>query len=382
MASEVDSINTGVLFLVTEDWYFRSHRLPIARSAREAGFNVSIVTREDQDGESIRLEGFRLINLDMGRGRINPVTELRTLFKLWRIFRQEQPQIIHNVALKPVILGTLAARMAGIRIVVNALAGLGYAFTSRGQRAFLLRALAENAFRILFRSPSVYVIVQNPADRQFVESLGVPSKRVALIPGSGVDLSAYQVFPEPEPPVVVAMVSRMLWDKGVGDLVEAARIIMRSGHDARIRLVGPTDPANPSSIPESTLKEWVNEGIIDWSGPTRNAAAIWKGSHIGVLPSYREGLPKSLLEAAASGRPLIATDTPGCRDIVIHDETGLLVPPQNPEALAAAIIRLAENKGLRVRLGRAARARVEAKFSVERIVGQTLSLYRSLLFRA
>lgn len=367
-----------LIYLVTEDWYFRSHRMPLALAARDAGFDVSVVTREDRDGEYIRSEGLGLIPLDMRRGQVGPLGEFFTLFTLWRILLRERPEVVHNVALKPVILGTLAARLAGVGGVVNALAGLGYAFTSRERRALFLRATAKFAFRILFRSPSVRVIVQNSVDQDMVKGLGVPAERIGLIAGSGVDLLAFRPTAEPKEPMIVAMVSRMLWDKGVGDLVEAARIVRQSGHDVRVRLVGPMDPANPSSIPEATLNGWVSEGIVDWSGPTRDVALVWENSHIGTLPSYREGLPKSLLEAAACGRPLIATDVPGCRDVVVHEETGLLVPPKDPKALADAIIRLAGDPTLRARLGKAARARVEAHFSVGHVICQTLSLYRSL----
>jgi glycosyltransferase involved in cell wall biosynthesis len=238
------------------------------------------------------------------------------------------------------------------------------------------------AFRILFRNPAVRIIVQNSADQKLVESFGVPSKRIALIAGSGVDLSVFKLKPEPTGPVVVAMVSRMLWDKGVGELVEAARLVRSEIHDVVIRLVGPMDPANPSCIPESTLKDWVREGVVEWTGGTREVPSVWADAHICVLPSYREGLPKSLLEAAACGRPLIATDVPGCRDVVVHEETGLLVPPRDPNSLARAIIRLARDPRLRTHLGNAARGRVEQHFSVGKVVEQTLAFYRSILTTA
>lgn len=367
-----------LLFVVTEDWYFCSHRLPLAQAARALGFDVVVVAREDKDGNRIRSEGFRLIPLDMRRGEIRPLGEFGSLFALWRIIRREHPEIVHNVAIKPVILGTLAARMAGVHGVVNALAGLGYVFTSHDRKAFFLRVVIRLAFGILFRSPSVRIIVQNSVDKALIESFGVSAGRIALISGAGVDLSSFPPKPEPCDPVVVAMVSRMLWDKGVRDLVEAARILMQHEHNVRIRLVGPMDASNPSSIPETNLKAWVAEGIVEWSGPTSDVASVWANAHIGVLPSYREGLPKSLLEAAACGRPLIATDVPGCRDVVVHEETGLLVPPKNPRALAEAIVRLARDAPLRARLGNAARERVKAHFSVEQVVEQTLSLYRSI----
>lgn len=377
-----DGAKPRLLYLVTEDWYFCSHRLPLARAAREVGFEVGVVTHEDRDGETIRSEGFKLIPLNMYRGQFRPLREIRTVYTLWRILRKERPALIHNVAIKPVILGTLAARSANVGVVINALAGLGYVFTSRQRRARFLRKLVEFAFRILFSSPAVRIIVQNSVDQKLIESLGVPPERIALIAGSGVDFSVFQERPEPTGPVVVAMVSRMLWDKGVGELVEAARLVRSEIDNVVIRLVGPMDPANPSTIPEATLMNWVREGVVEWTGPTREVPSVWSDAHIGVLPSYREGLPKSLLEAAACGRPLIATDVPGCRDVVVHEETGLLVPPKDPNALARAIIRLAKDPRLRSHLGNAARERVEQHFSVGKVVEQTLTLYRSILSTA
>ncbi len=375
-------MSTKLFYLVTEDWYFCSHRLPLARAARDAGYDVSVITHVDRHGEQIRAAGLNLIPFDFRRGRIRPFAEFWNFLKLWRIFRRERPDIVHNVAVKPIILGTAAARVAGVSRVVNALAGLGYAFTSGKRKTTLLQAIAKWAFRLLFRSPAVYVIVQNTVDHGIIESLGVAGERITLIPGSGIDPSKYRLAPEPDDPVVVAMVSRMLWDKGVGELVEAARILKRSGSGIRVQLVGPMDPANPSSVPEKILSGWVAEGVVDWLGPVNNVADIWNRAHISVLPSYREGLPKSLLEAAACGRPIIATDTPGCRDVVVHGETGLLVPSRDPESLANAIIELARNPGLRERMGKAARERVEQHFSLEMVVGRTLAIYSSILVSA
>ena len=371
-------VNTRIVYCVTEDWYFCSHRLPLARAARDAGFDVVVVTRVDADGERIRGEGFRLIPLEFHRGRLRPFHDLGLLLRLCRIFRRERPALVHNVAMKPVLLGTMAARAAGAEGVVNALAGLGYVFTSRSGRALLLRPLVKAAFRFLFRSANVRVIVQNPVDRDVLEGVGVPAENVASIAGSGVDPDRFRPVPEPAGPVVVAMVARMLWDKGTGDLVEAARRLKANRADLRIRLVGPPDPDNPSSIDESALRAWTEEGVVEWNGPVADVPSVWAGTHIAVLPSYREGLPLSLLEAAACGRAIVATDVPGCREVVEDEKTGLLVPPRDPAALARAIDRLAGDPELRARLGRAARARVLERFTTDRVIHATLGLYRDL----
>ena len=298
--------------------------------------------------------------------------------ELVSLYRREKPDIVHHVAMKPVIYGSLAALLARVPRIVNALAGLGYIFTSTHVRARLMRMPVRLALRRLLSAGQGRTIVQNPDDRRTLRELGIPETRIAVIPGSGVDVHRFHPVPEPEGPVVVCMVSRMLWDKGVGELAAAARRLKAEAASLRVWLVGPPDPENPASISEGQLGQWVEEGILEWLGPQADVAAIWQRAHIAVLPSYREGLPKSLLEAAASGRPMVATDVPGCREIVKENETGLLVPARDPGALAAALSRLAGDAALRRRLGAAARERAVERFSQERIARETLALYRSL----
>jgi glycosyltransferase involved in cell wall biosynthesis len=367
-----------IVFVVTEDWYFCSHRLPLARAARDAGFDVAVITRVDRKGDSIRKEGFHLIHMDFRRGQLEPVRDVRLLYRLARIFRSERPALIHNVSMKPVVLGTIAARIAGGSSIVNALAGFGYVFASRSRRALMLRPLVKTAFRCLFRGERMRVIVQNPVDRDALTKIGVCTSIIDLIPGSGVDAERFRPTKENSGPPVAAMVSRMLWDKGVRELVGAARILQHRCPRLKVCLVGPPDPANPASIDEEELQAWVEEGVVEWLGAQNDIPAIWSRAQIAVLPSYREGLPLSLLEAAACGRAIVATDVPGCREVVEHEKTGLLVPPRDPYALADAIGRLAEDLELRKRLGNAARARVLERFTVGTIVEKTLSVYRGL----
>ncbi len=370
-----------LLFFVTEDWYFVSHRLQLAVAAKDAGYEVCVVTRVREHGHAIRSAGLRLIPFQSSRSGINPFGELWALARLIRLCRRERPTIIHNVAIKPVLIGTIAARFTSAKSVVNALTGLGHIFTSPDRRVFFLRMLIRIALSLLFRNSRVRVIVQNQSDRELLKSIGISTSKIFLIEGSGVDLKQFLPGPEPAGTVVVAMVSRMLWSKGVGDLVEAARFVRVTGQDIRVILIGAPDPDNPSTIEEQILESWSRDGVVEWVGsvPLNQIASIWRNAHIAVLPSfYGEGVPKSLLEAAASGKPLIATDMPGCRDVVVNEETGLLVPPRDPTALAEAIIRLAGDPALRRRLGQAARVRVEERFSIDQVIDQTLSLYRSL----
>ena len=369
-----------ILYLVTEDWYFCSHRLPIARAARDAGFEVVVVTRVRRHGAAIAAEGFRVIPLEQRRGALNPVADLAVLWRLLGIYRAERPDLVHHVALKPVLYGTLASRAARITRVVNALGGLGYVFSSHGWKARLLRPMVRLVFRFHGRARRNRFIVQNPDDcSRLVGELGVAANRIVVIRGSGVDTRYFSPMPEPETPAVAALVSRMLWDKGVGEVVEAARMLKERGTTVKVVLVGDEDPENPESISKRRLLEWNGEGIVEWWGRRDDIAKVWAQCHICMLPSYREGLPKALLEAAACGRPIITTDTPGCREIVRDGENGILVPPRDAAALADAIERLVRDPLLRARMGACGRRRVEEEFSEERVVEQTLALYRSLL---
>jgi glycosyltransferase involved in cell wall biosynthesis len=368
-----------LLYLVTEDWYFWSHRLSIARAARAAGWKVLVATRVGSHGDMIEQEGFRLIPIKMRRRSLAPWREIATVAELIGIYRRERPDLVHHVAMKPVLYGSLAAAIAGVPAVVNALAGMGYVFTSSAVKARLLRPLVRAGFRWLLDRANARLILQNPDDVAAMSAGTVAPKRIVLIRGSGVDTTAFAPAPEPGGTPVAVMVSRMLWDKGVGELVEAARLLKERKASVDVVLVGPPDPENPASISEGQLRDWEASGDVAWWGERSDIAQIWAKSHIAVLPSHREGLPKSLLEAAACGRPLVATDVSGCREVVRPGETGILVPPRDPGSLADALERLATDPDLRRRMGSAARELVERELSQEVVVEQTMALYRELL---
>jgi len=370
-----------LLFLVTEDWYFCSHRLPIARAARNAGFEVVVATRVGKHTSCIQEEGFRLIPLSMRRRGKNPIREVLTILEILKIYRREKPILVHHVAIKPAIYGSLAARFAQVPIVVNALAGLGFVFSSDNVKANLLRPWIKIAFRLLFNMECGKLILQNPDDRNLLTESGLLSRdRTVLIRGSGVDVARFKASPEPEDrPIVVTMIARMLLDKGVIDFVEAARILKRKDVSIRAVLVGAPDFENPASISEHQLLAWQLEGVIEWLGQRSDIPGVLAESHIAVLPSYREGLPRTLLEAAACARPIIATDVPGCREIVQHGKNGLLVPVKDPYALADAIEQLVTDKAMRQRMGRMGRELVKTEFTESIVVHKTLGLYRSML---
>ena len=349
-----------LLFVVSDDGAFRSHRMPVARAARDAGFAVAVACPLTTHGEAIRAEGIRVLPVPMKRARVSPLADSCTLAALWRLCRAERPDIVHLVAMKPVLYGALAARLAGVPVSVGALTGLGYVFSSGDIRARLLRPLLRRALGWALNGRRSTCVVQNPDDAAFVAGLGIDLRRIAVIPGSGVDTTRFAPSPEPAGPVRVAMVSRLLWDKGVGEFVEAARVV-RAQHPAlRFTLVGAPDEGNPAAVPEARLQAWQAEGVIDWQGRRDDIPAVWRESHIAILPSYyREGLPKTLLEAASCGRPIVAADVPGSREIAREGESALLVPPRDPAALAEAILRLAEDPALRARLGAGGRRLVE-----------------------
>lgn len=368
-----------LLFLVSEDWYFCSHRLPIARAAKAAGAKVAVACRVRDHGDLIRKEGFDLFPIGLNRSGRNPLADLGTILALRKLYRQVRPDIVHQVALKPVLYGSIAAWLAGVPHVVNAMAGLGFVFISKGLFASLIRPVLATAFRVLLYRANSRLILQNGDDSALFQSrIGVRADRIAIIRGSGVDTNAFTPTPEPPGAVIASCVSRMLWDKGIGELVEAARLLRQRGVDITIRLVGPTDD-NPAAIPAQTLADWSREGVVEIAGPSKDIAGIYADSHLAVLPSYREGLPKSLLEAAACGLPMIATDVPGCREVCRDGETGLLVPLQQAVPLADALERLAADPSLRRTLGAAARIAAETEFAEPVITGQTLALYESML---
>jgi glycosyltransferase involved in cell wall biosynthesis len=370
-----------LVYLVTEDWYFCSHRIDLARAARHAGYQVSVVTRVTDDGETIRQEGFELIDVDFPRSPRNPLRDLGALLAIARAYRRVRPDIIHHVALKPIVYGSLAARFAlGRPRIVNGLTGLGYVFASGTLLARLLRPFLNLMLRIVLRGRYSWTILQNADDLNGLTQRGfIDSHRSVLIRGSGVDVSRYEgAASDPGQPLVL-LAARLLWDKGVAEFVEAAQQLRNAGVKARFVLVGEPDEENPAAVPRSMLRQWQASGDIEWWGWRDDMPEVLRQASIVCLPSYREGLPKVLIEGAAAGRSLIATDVPGCREIVQEGVNGLLVPPRDAGRLAGAVKTILDDEALRERMGRAGRAIVEEQFSLQRVISETLSLYQRAL---
>jgi glycosyltransferase involved in cell wall biosynthesis len=370
-----------LLFVITEDWYFVSHRLALACAARDAGFEVGIAARVVSCAERIKSERISLFPLKyMRRSSRNPYIELRAIGELADLYRRWRPSISHHVAAKPVIYGGLAAQLAKVPAIVSALAGLGFVFTSASAQASVLRPIVLQAYRRAMRHPSSRLIVQNQADRETVISQRlVEPSAIRQIAGSGVDVESFKASDEAPGPPLIVLAARMLKDKGVHEFVDAARIARTRGIVARFALVGDTDRENPASISRDQLERWHAQGDVEWWGHRADMAQVLRSAHVVCLPSYREGLPKVLLEAAACGRPMIASDVPGCREIAIHNETALLVPPRDALALADAMQVLVEDSQLRRRLGQRARELVCSEFTIEHVNEQTIQIYRELL---
>ena len=369
-----------LLYLVTEDWYFCSHRMELARAARDSGYEVMVATHVCGHGTEITGEGFKLIPIQLSRKTRDPVADLADFFELVGIYRKERPDIVHHVGMKPILYGSWAARFVRRTAVVNSFAGLGYVFTSTKFSTRILRKAVVLLLKGACKGSSRMSIFQNQDDLRTFRACGVATPdNTTIVRGSGVADEKFVPTPEAPDAPVVLLAGRVLADKGVGEFAEAAALIQRLGIKARFVLAGREDTANPTSIPEAQLRKWQAAGIIEWWGQRDDMPAVLAQSHIVVLPSYREGLPKILLEAAASGRPVVATDVPGCREIVRDGENGFLVPVKDPNALAGALVKLIENPALRSRMVARGREIVESGLTSRQIVPQILAVYASLL---
>lgn len=372
---------TTILFVVNGHAYTAKHRLPLLVAARDSGYKVLCIAPEGSDSERLLLnDGWQCFAIRMSRRGVSPLWELSAIYSLVRLYRKLKPDLVHHATIKPVLYGSIAARISRVPAVVNAITGLGYVFTGNDVMASLLRRVVSPLYRIAFSHPNQRVIFQNREDREIlVRRSGLPEGCSVLIEGSGVDTDFY--VPQPEPPGVLTAVlaARMLWDKGVREFVEAAESLRNAGQMAKFVLVGDLDAGNPSAIPLEWIERQVTNSIVEWWGKIDDMRQVYARSHIVVLPSYREGLPKVLLEAGASGRAVVTVDSPGCRDAVISEATGLVVPVRDSHALAEAMDRLLSDADLRKRLAKEARKVVEKRFSAATVTEQTLTVYRQLV---
>ena len=365
-----------LLFFITEDWYFVSHRLRLAIAARNAGYNVVILCRVQNHYQQIIDSGLKLIPFENSRGGTSILSEFNTLIRLVKVYRRERPAIVHHVAIKPVLYGSIAAMFSGSPRMINAIVGMGWLRpNNRGGNFF--KAIIRWIIGKLIKSG--YVIVQNPNDMEEILSMGIRESQIRLIPGSGVDLNIFHSSPHPDGPPIIVLPARLLWDKGLGEFIEAAQIILKKNIPAKFVLAGLPDKENPLSVSDENISIWVKKGIVTHLGWVNDMANLLEKSNIVCLPSYGEGLPKSLIEAAASSRPIVTTDVPGCREVVAHGVNGLLVPPKDSVALAEALETLIMNPGLRLKMGDLGRSIAEKEFGIDSINSKTLDLYEESL---
>lgn len=375
-------MNRRLLIVVNTTEFFLSHRLPIALAAKSAGYDVHIATGTPDTNGVLAINGFTHHLIPISRTGVQVAQEFQSIVAVTRLLRRLKPQIIHLVTIKPVLYVGIAARFVRAPMgIVAAISGLGMVFTQGRLRKRLIRLVVANLYQFALNHDNLRVIFQNTHDIEVLNKVcHLQNHEMVLIPGSGVALKDYPHKSEPdENPVVITFAARLIKDKGVYEFVEAASIIKDRGIKARFLLVGGTDPDNPSSVSENDIKQWREEDAVEVLGHSKNIVDIFTHSHIICLPSYYgEGLPKVLIEAAACGRPVVTTDHPGCRDAIIADKTGLLVPPRDSVTLAERLVELIKSPALRESMGRAGRALAEEKFTIENVVEQHLSIYQQL----
>ena len=371
---------TRLLLSSNTDWYLYNFRLALAEFMRKSGLEVVLVSPYGQFVPQLKQHGFRWIPWEVGRQSLAPWGEIDSLRQIFAIYRREKPDLVHHHTIKPVLYGSLAARLAGVPGIVNSITGRGYIFLGEDRKARLLKRLVLPLYRMALSSPRCAVTFENETDRDyFLANRLIPKERTWLIEGVGVDPQRFTPQPEPAGTPVVMLAARMLWDKGVGVLVEAAHLL-KAETAARVVLVGEPDPGNPGTVSSQTLEKWNMEGTVEWWGWRPNMPEVYNQSHIVTLPTmYGEGVPTTLLEAAACGRPLVASDIPGCRQVVLDGQNGFLVPPNDPVALAQALKRLIGDATLRGRMGAESRRLVMQKFTHAQVHAATLEVYKSVL---
>ena len=373
-------MRSKLLYVDNRVKYVLSHRIPWLKGARKAGFEVHVTTLTAGEGSRIEDVGFPYHSISEQRRSNNPLHELQLIARLYGLYRQLQPDIVHHITLRSILYGSVASLFLRRPQIVNGVTGLGYLFSSEDAKIRALRKVVLWVLRLLRRRDHVFLF-QNPDDELLFQrhQIADPASSV-LIKGSGVDTERFVPQPEPTGPPVVLFPARMLWHKGVQEFVDAARQLKDKGGEARFVMVGDTDPDNPAGVSANQLQQWEDEGVIEWWGYQESMPDVFAQSHVVCLPSaYREGVPKVLIEAASCGRPIVTTDMPGCREIVNDGENGYLVPPQDSTAVVQALTPLIEDAELRRRMGKQGRELVRAEFSVEHVVRSTLEVYEQAL---
>lgn len=374
-----------IVFFANTDWYLYNFRLSTAARLQARGAEVVMLSPPGEFGPRFADHGIRWITLKMDRASLNPLREAFTLKELATVLRRERPQLIHNFTVKCAVYGALAARLAGVPAVVNAVAGMGYVYASNGLKARVLRPVVSALMRSTLGHGNSRVILQNPDDAAALDALKLVSPdRMRVILSSGVDTQRFRPADadDGEPrPLRVLLAARLLREKGVGELVEASRMLQHRGRNVEFLLAGTPDPGNPGSFSRDEVEQWHRQGLVKWLGHVEDMPSLMRSVHVMALPSYyREGVPRCLIEGAASGLCLITTDLPGCREVVTgHGVDGLQVPPRDPASLAALLMQLDDDREQLARLGAKARERAKEHFDERLVIDRTLKVYEELL---
>lgn len=368
-----------IIYFCAVDWFFCSHFLSRALAAKAAGYDVLVLTNVIDHEDALKQSNLRYKHINISRRSINPFRMIIELLRVAFVYWREKPDLIHQIALKPILLGVIAARMVGCRKVINAVVGGGYIFSSEQLTARILRPILKIGLKLFLNPKGSFVVFENFDDLENFADLKMVSKSSAIvIKGAGVDVEEYndshKIHIKNDPPIII-LVARLLWDKGIAEFVQASRLIRANGISARFVIVGDRDVGNRGCIDDETLEAWLSEGVVELWGYRSDMPSVLSSATVACLPSYREGLPKVLLEAMSAGLPCITTDVPGCREVVVNNVTGLIVPPKNPIALQKAITELLEDPGKAIKFGINGRMKVEKEFSLKIINSLTINLY-------
>lgn len=381
----LDSDLKKLAIFVNQDWFFLSHFLERALAAKNSGFSVVVICPDSGSASKIIGYGLRHLPIELKRQDANPYRQIKTLLSLRAAYKAEKPDLIWQIGLKPLLLGSCANILAGMSSgIVNAPVGMGFVFAGGSAKARLLRPVVRLALRWLLNPSRSKVVFENGDDmREMISRGAVREIDSVLIRGAGVDLTRYRASVEPDGMPVVLFAARLIWEKGVGLFVEAARLLKARGFAARFVIAGGVDADSSSAVPESQLRAWEAGGIVEWLGPRQDMPEVLASCHVFCLPTwYREGLPKVLLEAMACERAIVTTDAVGCREAVTHMENGLLVPPKDVNALADALQLLLNDSALRRRLAKRGRQRAVNEFGTEMVCEQTLAVFKSVAGQA
>ncbi|WP_165743734.1 glycosyltransferase family 4 protein [Pseudoalteromonas sp. Z9A6] len=369
-----------LLFIVNVDWFFISHRLSIALTAIEQGYEVHLACGITDRKSELEALGIIVHSLSISRSGTSLIKELKVIKEMNVIVKKISPDVVHLVTIKGAVYGGLVTRFKNIKVRVASISGLGFVFIDKGFKARILRFLVTKLYRIALSSLNTKVIFQNENDKSiFIANKIIKPEQSLIIRGSGVDLEAYKYLPEPAGEKVIMFLARLLKDKGLVEFCDAGIKLKKSGFKGRFVLVGDIDLHNPNSLTQEELNNYVKSGYIEHWGFATNVAEIIAQSHIMVLPSYREGLPKSLIEAAACGRAVITADVPGCRDAITPNETGILIPVKSSDAIVSAIEMLCNNDEKRIVMGKKGRVLAESCFNIDEVIETHLKLYKEVI---